>query len=123
MRKDAKLRAAEGKETDTHDVMRGKVGEYSVVLIKSHDAPENAKFLVRQVSVNGKVIWNFTDEHFKGLALLADLEGVICILLVSKKDELKKVIPLDTLREKKEEECRMKELEELAKEKIKTLSG
>lgn len=116
-----KLRKAEQKKKDTHEVMQGKVGEYSVVLIKSNDAPDGAKFLVRQVSVNGEVVWHFKDEHFTGLALLADLKGTPCICLVSPKKEVKKVIPIDTLREKRDEEYRIKELMELAREKIKSL--
>jgi len=117
----AKLRRAEQKKKDTHEVMQGKVGEYSVVLIKSNDAPDGAKFLVRQVSVNGDIVWHFKDEHFTGLALLADLKGSPCICLVSPDKKVKKVIPIDTLREKREEEYRIQELMELAKEKIKNL--
>lgn len=121
MKKDPKLRSAELKEKHTHEVMKGKVGEYSITLIKSLDAPSGAKFLVREVSVAGKVIWHFKDEQFTGLALLADLNGSPCICLVSPSKEVKKVIPIDTLQEKIEEECRMQELMELAKEKIKNL--
>ncbi|OGD23978.1 hypothetical protein A2Z10_03640 [Candidatus Azambacteria bacterium RBG_16_47_10] len=119
--KGTRLRATEARKKDTHDVMSGRVGEYSVVLIKSINGPENAKFLVREVSVGGKVVWHFKDEHFTGLALLAELKGTPCICLVTSKKEVKKVIPIDTLRERKEEEHRMQELMELAKEKIKNL--
>lgn len=111
------------KKNHTHEVMSGKVGEYSITLIKSLDAPDGAKFLIRQVSVGSEVVWNFKDENFNGLALLAELKGVPCICLVSRKNEVKKVIPIDTLREKRGEEFRIKELMELAKEKIKNLLG
>lgn len=121
MRKDSKLRTAETGKKCTCDVMNGKVGEYSIKLIKPHDAPEKGRFLVCEVSVNGKVIWNFKEEHFSGLALLVDLKGVPCICLVSREKEVKKIIPIDTLREKKNEEQRIRELEELAKKKIKSL--
>lgn len=101
--------------------MSGNVGEYSVTLIKPLDAPDGAKFLVREVKVAGKVIWHFNDEKFKGLALLADLNGVPSICLVSHSGSVKKVIPLDTLQEKVEEEERIRDLFKIAEKKIKTL--
>lgn len=121
MVKDTKLRSAELKKKHTHEVMKGKVGEYSITLIKSLDAPDGAKFLVREVSAAGKVIWHFKNEKFDGLALFAELKGVPSICLVSHKGSVKKVIPLDTLQEKVEEEERIRDLFKVAEEKIKTL--
>lgn len=101
--------------------MKGKVGEFSITLIKSNDAPDDAKFLVREVSVKGKIVWHFRDEKFDGLALLADPKGIPCICLVSKRGELKKIIPINSLLEKAKQEEKAKELFEFAKEKIELL--
>lgn len=116
-----KLRAVEPKQNDTCDKKFGRVGEYAVFYVKSHDAPDNAQFLASQVAANGKVIWNFKDEHFNGYAYFVEVEGGCCICLVSKKGEVKKVISLDALHAKSELEEHSKRLEALAKEKIKTL--
>lgn len=51
-----KLRGVDPKRNDTCDKKFGRVGEYAVLYVKSHDAPDNAQFLASQVAANGKVI-------------------------------------------------------------------
>ena len=57
MRDGSKLRSVKAKN-NTYDVMSGKVGEYTILLIKSRNI-EKGDFLVSTVSINGKIIWSF----------------------------------------------------------------
>ncbi|MBI5913341.1 hypothetical protein HY839_02775 [Candidatus Azambacteria bacterium] len=123
MNKDRKLRTVEANKNATCEKQFGRVGEYLVKYVRVHNAPDHAQHVVAQVAVNNKVIWNFRDEHSKDLAYFLELDGTCCICLVSKKKELRRVIWLDALHAKIEQEERIKELEVLAKKKLKTLLG
>lgn len=118
MRDGSKLRSVKAKN-NTYDVMSGKVGEYTILLIKSRNI-EKGDFLVSTVSINGKIIWSFKEENFNGRALLMDLDGVLCVCLVSWAREVEKVIPLETLVKigENEDKHQLKELKIIASRKI-----
>lgn len=118
MRDGSKLRSVEAKN-NTHDVMSGKVGKYTISLIKSRNI-EKGDFLVSTVSINGKIIWSFKEENFNGRALLMDLDGVLCVCLVSRAREVERVIPLETLVKigENEDKHQLKKLKIIASRKI-----
>lgn len=90
----------EAKDTPSHEVEVGKVSagdcELFVEMIRPMSAKDWGDFLPARVYDSSKDLWNFKQENFRGIGKLINCDEIV-IVLVNKRQQIEKVIPVSDL--------------------------